>query len=399
MHDVEKLLTEELRSEGGMLLLDAGAVLAGVRRRRRNRRTVALASVVVVALTGGVAAMVLRAPGPGSADGLVPAHEGGSRVRPRSIRALVIAPDRQGYALSTDCGGGKDCQFRFGVSDDGGSRWTWRPFPGQAAAEGYGMLPFAGGAVVVTADAPDGPKRWVTSDAGRTWKTVSAEPQPPSGADPGNAVVGFGCAKGCAQYGPILQFPDGTTRQIVTGAVPGLGKDYRALPGTDPVVAKDGSIWAAVITTTPDGASSPAVSRDGGHSWIKGPSRIGQPLVVTSWDGQIGYARTQAQDDTVAIQRTGDGGKTWQPFALPKQIRVTNGLTIQLAGPDTLLVHDAGTDALYRSTGNGGFEQVPGVPKFALLLRPSGGDLIGFPDREGFFYASADGVHWRKLGI
>jgi len=202
------------------------------------------------------------------------------------------------------------------------------PMSLQAVVEPLGRLP-----AYVTAFDPERPGRvyaggWVSNDRGRHWEplvgadgrivtVLGARRSPPMAAGPGSRIL-------CA--GVLFEEP---------GAALGRGEvaAVAAWDGAEWSVAVPGDAWlrgpgmaaARTIPVIDDAAYTPeGVPVVASNGWLESPGRAsiwsGSVLALLfASDGRlyaIPRARLRAGDSTGAIERSSDGGRTWETIAI-----------------------------------------------------------------------------------
>jgi hypothetical protein len=351
--------------------------------RRRLRGRVAGAAVVTMAGVGAAGLTV----------NLLPASEG-------SILAGPSAPAASSEAINMANGYGPtiavgdlthlyltyttdracqpaDCVFMLAASTDRGV--TWQPsrrLPVPASAVFPVLTPLSATTLLMSSAAPasDAEDYLASTDAGRTWHTVTV-------TQVGSIPTGW-------RLLPTAQtaFPTAATllaADPTTGNVVRLAPDPAISAGAPVDVPTSAGLWlsgnellpvptGSVVpeaVTQPNGSrvdilrgpGTVAVSHDGGRTWQR--SRFpdmnngydgGNPPIVATYDGRTAYVLVP-KGDTVVVYRSADSGATWAPTggtlpATRSQVAVS-AAAVRRDG--TLLIeltNNGATKAAYAST-------------------------------------------------
>jgi photosystem II stability/assembly factor-like uncharacterized protein len=274
-------------------------------------------------------------------------------VPPASIDNVAFGAAGQGWLVASACGSGQGAIYR---TADSGRRWTRYGFHGHSCAGGANFL----------LDALDAKRAWVmqnepagsfarlfrTTDGGRTWRGVNAEP-PDLGA-----VTFVSARRGWLAGGRFFQTADGgrtwkreplpaprgyrgTLRDLSRafffgrdGFVAGEyyrkrdvlgfyrtkdgGRSWRlaaTLPGSGPYVFRQftvSAVSASTIWLLTSGAKPVAnVTTDGGRHWSRHPlaQRLFAPVALSARVAAASNFRGRPYI-------TRDGGRTWRPLKL-----------------------------------------------------------------------------------
>lgn len=195
-----------------------------------------------------------------------------------------------------------------------------------------------------------------------------------------------------------------------TGALETLDPDsgeYQPLPSQPPLddiqvvggIPAAAGLWLTGIDPS-SGRVSVATSRDAGRTWTATPLAViagVQPPSLASRDGTTAYLLVRANDRTMRLYRTRDGGHSWTrlPVALPWSDDPTAAYGIVML-PDGSLLSWLGTDPTkYARSADDG-------ETFTRVSGP-GGPVIAVPD--GYVAVSrrpklsSDGVTWTEAAL
>lgn len=368
--------------------------------------------------------------------------------------AAFFTDVKHGYATVLQCAQFSDpdtCTEELALSVDGGAHWTRQKLPAEVgqglSVAGARLYPVGDGAIVLdvpgslppeaisNAEAspsatPDlsqwkAGQRWYTADGGRTWQpraraATQSIAEIPAGArlilplpDPVPSVGGPATFATRAQ----VLMPDGSVR-LLTGGPSGQG--FTDAPVT---VAPDGRIWVpgfAMNPTTKAVAVRLLTSTDRGHSFVQVPMpKIAAPPMVMTGDGRAVHLVEFDGQGGMRIQRTVNGGTSWQELKPPPALKVQRGEHTQAmidlvasgaAGPGGLTVAAMPDGALLLSNGSNLFRLAPGATTFAKLggvptifgLIPAGPVTLAFGLTSvgaPTFYTTTDGKRWVPFAL
>jgi hypothetical protein len=377
------------------------------------------------------------------------------------VQKLAYAPGTafftditHGYATVLHCVQFSDpqtCTEELALTTDRGAHWTRQKLPAEVgkglAVAGARLYPIGDGAIVLDVPGTLPPEalsnveaspsatpdlsqwkpgqRWYSADGGRTWQPRARVPAesiaeiPPGGRlilplpDPVPTVGGPPTFATRAQ----VLMPDGRVR-LLTGGPSGQG--FTDAPVT---VAPDGRIWVPGFAVNPD-TKAVAVrlltSADRGRTFtrVAMPKITAPPMVVTG-DGRTVHLVEFDGQGVMRIQRTTNGGGSWQELKPPPALKVQRGEHTQAmidlvasgtAGPGGLTVAPVGDGSLLLSNGSSLFRLAPGARTFAKVagaptvfgLMPAGPVTLAFGlTRAGTptFYATADGKRWVPFAL
>jgi hypothetical protein len=360
----------------------------------------------------------------------------------------------RGYATvlhCTDLSNPDTCTEELALTRDGGAHWARQKLPAEVgqglAVAGARLYPVGVGAIVLDVPGSLPPEavpdteaspsatpdlsqwkpgqRWYTADGGRTWQRRVRTPsqsiaEVPPGArlilplpDPVPTVGGPSTFATRAQ----VLMPDGSAR-LLTGGPSGQG--FTDAPVT---VAPDGRIWVPGFAMNPK-TKAVAVrlltSTDRGRSFaaVAMPKITAPPTVVTG-DGRAVHLVEYDGQGAMRIQRTTNGGTSWQELKPPPPLKVQRGVHTQAmidlvasgaAGPGGLTTAPLRDGSLLLSNGSSLFRLAPGAKAFAKLtgvptvfgLIPAGPVTLAFGLTKAgtpTFYSTTDGRRWVPFAL
>jgi photosystem II stability/assembly factor-like uncharacterized protein len=404
-------------------------VVRRVARRRRSARMAGAALTVAAVAVAGAAAGL---PGAGHPEFGGPAFEphrtpdfiptpGGTPV-PGEVRSddkaptgpMVIGDLDHLYVRWHDCRSADDCALMVAATADGGA--TWRSFPLPVGRNAMTDVRAVGPRTLVAwaqsdpADGGEMTQTWhASADGGATWREVS--PRTVDTIPAGWRVLDdFEYLRGGVTAvdpatGDVAALAPRTLSmaKAVAGLPPTAGLWVSGYLGTttDPGTGPSGQDAAGRTLGT---GSAVEVSRDGGRTWqrhaftedlVAADSAAGAAAIATD-DGQLVYAIGRV-DGKLRIQRSLDGGKTWQRTAAEHEVGTR---PIQAAmGPDGRLVIQAGPEdaqpvLMFESRDGGAtIQQLPVGPGGSAVQVPGGYAQSGWPSSSGA-WLSADGTQW-----
>lgn len=365
--------------------------------RSRRRRSVAVAATALAVLTG-----VFMVPKIAQLERPAPT----ARPSPSSGPTL---PGKPGDFTLTGPESGVDvrvdgCVLRFAHTTDGGRTWSdWDDARYQATR----CAPEAAGSgsnleYSVLGDRTylisDGGLRRVSTDYGRTWRDVqqaiSAVPTFPPTARP--VLCQFACL---VMEQPLAVDPSTGRVYRLSGPPPSLLPLFSVYP------ASDGSIWA---TYGVNQATVGARSTDRGATWTTWTAPTDKHvLALVAADERKGYQLVADADGAVALERTGDGGRSWSttliglPAAAHWDLTVGKDgslLAVAQTGPDgarvmeVLVSRDEGRSLTVARGGGMPVASICVAPGYAWLF--GGGDPKAEADH---LVLTQDGRTWEQF--
>ncbi|WP_433059889.1 hypothetical protein [Dactylosporangium sp. CS-033363] len=416
--------------------LSADGVYAEAFRRQRNRTTAWVAGgVTALLLAAGTGGAVLNrsAPAPAgpSTSPSTPAT-GAARAEPQGPVVRVEASDAEHlYATVNDCTG--RCRLKLIGTDDGGRTWTVRQDDfgnGDFTVPVPGVLFRAVGTINDKYDgqAANGPKTYyayqMSSDGGRTWRGMQESAQAVAEMSAGGWLD-----RPCWSADDPCLFK---AFDPVNAKIAPL-KNQPPIDGEVAYVPTAAGLWVAGTHKQSERAAV-AVSHDRGRTWTTREFGDAQPtqrpsVVAFTADGVTGYvivqethldldrndratatATAQPNTTTGLVQRTADGGQTWQEVdlghTLPVQYTIFNGDGF-VAGDGTHVVFVRGDGPVQWVSGKDGTYQ-PGRPAgLGEKLTSNGGHPIVITVAKGLYlafdsnaaYRSADGRTFTRIPV
>lgn len=469
MPELERELDEEptVRSDEDRVPLRPVPPRKPIRGHKQPKRKSGAGVLIVVACIVAAAVVGLRlyqAQSGGGSNGepaaTGPALSAAEAKIDQLVRKMPYAPGaafftdlKHGYATVLRCTQFSDpdtCTEELALTIDGGAHWVRQKLPidvGQGlAVAGARLYPVGDGAIVLDVPGTLPPEampnveaspsarpdlsqwkpgqRWYTPDGGRTWQRRSRVPAqsiaeiPPGGRlilplpDPSPTVGG----SVFATRAQVLM-PDGNVRLLAGGP---SGQGFTDAPVT---VAPDGRIWVpgfAMNPKTKTVAVRLLTSTDRGRSFaqVAMPKITAPPMVVTG-DGRAVHLIEYDGQGAMRIQRTTNGGTSWQELKPPPALKVQRGEHTQAlidlvasgtAGPGGLTTAPMPDGSLLLSNGSSLFRLAPGAATFAKVagvptvfgLIPAGPVTLAFGlTRAGAptFYTTTDGKRWAPFAL
>jgi hypothetical protein len=439
-----------------------------IRGHKQPKRTSGAGVLIVVAciVAAAVVGVRLYQARSGSSKSAEPASTGpvlspAEAKVDQLVQKMAYAPGsafftdlKRGYATVLRCTQFSDpdtCTEELALTVDGGAHWTRQELPTEVGkglrVAGARLYPVGDGAIVLDVpgslppeavpdtDAspsatPDLSKwkpgqRWYTADGGRTWQRRARVPAqaieeiPPGGRlilplpDPA-PTVGTGSA--FATRAQVLM-PDGSVR-LLTGGPSGQG--FTDAPVT---VAADGRIWVPGFAMNPKTKAVAVrllVSGDRGRTFARvSMPKISAPPTVVTGDGRAVHLVEYDGEGAMRIQRTTNGGTSWQELKPPPALKVQRGEHTQAmidlvasgaAGPGGLTTAPMRDGSLLLSNGSNLFRLAPGATTFTKVagvptvfgLIPAGPVTLAFGlTKVGTptFYATTDGKRWVPFAL
>jgi hypothetical protein len=375
--------------------------------------------------------------------------------------AATFTDASHGFVLVARCGAGRiaNCVPHVSVTSDGGATWVQRGLPaGSDGQHGGQLIALAGerlvfdqpdsfvGAMELGSMATSGPqgqhsmdvttmsgyqpaRRWLSPDAGRSWREV---PRQPAGVvaeiPPGSRLFYPTPAIAYATMGPepvgssgvsFVRSPvraevfgaDGTS---VTLANPPVGE--AGFVGAETARASDGSIWVAarrvVARTTVSGQTASdkltfleadiQVSRDRGRTWrsVTLPPFRGQSGFTTG-DGHTLYLLDN-ESGSAGLTFSRDAGASWQTLELadPATGPVGRGPRLAsmaaLADGTALVALDGG---LQRFDPRSATVTAVRTGVTVMVVRPAGMWAVASASDSMTHLATSDGLTWRRISL
>ncbi|MEU7824612.1 hypothetical protein [Catellatospora sp. NPDC049133] len=398
MHDVERLLRDELNRRSELPAPSAAAVVTtvhGLRRRRRITAVAALCGVAVLATLAGTIS-VLR-PTAGSVPPAVPPSPAGpvSLTEPPEVG---FADADHGFALARSCPA-DPCQLYLARTADGGASWQHHAVPGEtmpADQRSPQLTLRVLSATTVALDSFDGTRRKFTTDGGQSWTSPPLEPlgtveEIPDG---GLAQVRSNTGK---PIDIVVLRPDGSSALLAT---PPPTRPLTSM-WTNVLRADDGSLW---VHGGDDTRTWLWVSRDRGRTWRDVPlpgdaARAGAGRGPHVEHGRILYVVESSPKRRV--WRSTDDGAHWADLGrdLPPDPSGEAGLGSVACFDGTLLVYEPLSGAVYRAMpSEAKLGRVGDVP---LWQRAGGRYLRGAGPKgsAGPYEHSPDGLTWTELKL
>ena len=415
---------------------DATSVLADIQHRlheqphRRHVRplTATGTAVAVVAIAVGTTLVVNGVHSATPAKPSTPAHvltltdkvgRFGTPIGGRFVDRQhgFVALERCTYstisaAESVDPGFPLSCESVLESTSDGGATFQRRTLP---TSIGYGddarLIVFDATHLAVTRGTSDSTirgksvtvaaGRWISSDAGSTWTTVSLQPGTPVSWVPAGAQL---LSYQDNQIGPpAVMTPDGVIHQLTpTGPLAASlasGPQYPWFALTQ----AGGSYFFYQVGDAEHPAPNAGlmVSRDRGRTWqtARLPSGVVFPYVIGS-DGSWTYAMAYpaSAKQSMTFISSSDGGRTWKRVTL-RNTQPVDGMGWG-AAPAGGVVFDGGSH-LWHTNGAGAFTRLPDTvvtknlaglgPVMVAIRVASGSDIT--------LATSTDGIHWKNATI
>jgi hypothetical protein len=399
--DLRDLFEELTREPAPPTRSTAEATYAEGRRRWRRRRAVtAAAATVLAAVTAGGIALATAPTASGPAD---PAAAPAGAVSGGMVVWTGAADARHLYVGYAACPDGSCPKWivRLVGSDDGGRTWTERA--GRVSLVGLDVL----GPRVLVQDgpAPSGPS--VSTDGGRTWRSVGFHEAPRS---PDGGMLLY-CATTRHEAGCELTVLDPAAgTHALLARPPAL-----ALTVVGPVYGLGGAAWMA---GTDGGRPAVAVSRDDGRTWSTHtfPEPAGcadhlcEPLEVATVDGRTVFVVITDSIDRrrVVYRSVADGA--WQRLAGADQVPYDG-----VGGPGSFVLAD-GTHVLQQTLSDRPSRdrvrfwaldgdtyrpiELDGLPDMVYPIRRTADGWYythTYGETRGQVYGSADGRHWTPI--
>ncbi|WP_155371720.1 hypothetical protein [Catellatospora vulcania] len=395
MHDVERLLRDELGRRSALPAPSAAAVVTAVHGLRRRRRitTAALCAVAVLATLAGTVS-VLR-PTASAPPAFPPPVVGPvSLTLPPDVR---FADADHGFALARSCLA-DSCQLYLAATTDGGASWQRHPVPGETfpAEQGgqVGLLVLS--ATTVALDAFDGTRRKFTTDGGRTWTSPPMEPQGTVAEIPDGGSGEIRSNPGQPIDIVVLR-PDGTSALLAT---PPVTRPLTSM-ATHVQRADDGSDW---VYGGDDTRTWLWVSRDRGRTWREVPLPGDAAAPGGGQGPHLEHGRIVYVVETSPkrrVWRSFDDGAHWADLGkdLPPDPDGEAGLGAVVAFDGTLFVYEPATGAVYRAMPT---EQRLGRVGDVPIWHRAGSRYLrgaGPKASDGPFEHSADGLTWTELSL
>ncbi len=245
--------------------------------------------------------------------------------------------------------------------------------------------------------------RWVSSDGGVTWKSVSLDPGSPVAEIPTGAQI---LVDGQGARPTAVVTRDGVSHEL-TPAAAMMTPDFYVSADYAPMGDVNGSyfIYDATADTNIVGPEPPdnglRVSLDMGRTWspVHLPTGATGPTVVGS-DGNWWYATAfgRRMEDPYMVLASSDGGLTWQPMTVPPPSPagyLPGGYTTLPDGGGIL--YGDGTD-LWQAVGAGRFTRIPDEVKteFIVGLGPVVAALRMTSNGTITLATTTDGTHWKN---
>jgi hypothetical protein len=384
-------------------VVDRIRVRAAQRTSRKRTLAAALAAIVVLAVV--VPLLRVEEP-PAPAAATAPSTSWTPPPAPRQIfiAGVQFADDHHVFALRADCPS-SDCDLDLLASDDG-RHWTSRPVrkpaqdrPMMGVLLVLGPLEVAVDWFPVTAASAE-VYRVHSTDGGRSWKSVAAEPRGTLSHIPAGGVLQPSCLGDldrCTDFRPSVVVP-GTGS---TGRLTSAPRLEQAYPG---VVPLDGNRWwiAGIVPGTQQWAVS--ISSDSGRTWTT--SRLVRPRtnISDSWSvvgyGNDLYACAMGQVDSddfamVSIFHSTDGGRSWRLTSGAKPLRTSSALVAAADG--TLLTNTEGGDMLVSHDQGRTFTRT--ATRFTGYAYWAGAGYVAADSSRHRTLFSRDGLSWQELNL
>ncbi|MEV0459469.1 sialidase family protein [Catellatospora methionotrophica] len=399
MHDVERLLRDELRRRSQLPPPSAAAVVTAVHGLRRRRRITGVAAVCAVAVLATVAGTVatLR-PTAGSAPPAFPPPPPGT-VSMLAEPEVHFADADHGFALAQACPADV-CQLYLAQTVDGGASWQPRPVPGATFPSGRrGSLATLRvlGATTVALDTFESPTRRFTTDGGRTWTEQPVQPRGTVPEIPEGGLAEVRSEPG-KPIGIVVLLPDGTSSTLAT---PPVTRPLTSM-WSNVLRADDGSDW---VYGGDDTRTWLWVSRDRGRTWREVPLPGDAALPGNGQGPEIAHGRIVYVVESYPkrrVWRSVDDGAHWADLGrdLPPDPGGDIGLGAVVAFDGTLFVFGPPLPVtVYRAMpSEDRLGRVGDVPPWqrvgARYLQGSGPKGTEQP-----FRLSADGLTWTELRL
>jgi hypothetical protein len=430
MESLESLSREELSLHTDYPRGSVSDLIANTRRLRRRRvsSSAAMAVVIVIALVSVVMLQVGRGrphppaePTPSTAD--VQAYEDFfvnlATTTGIPIGGVFLDKDNA-ILLAARCTAPPQasCRARLKVSTDGGLSFTDRMVaPADSPPFLYGSMRIFDENVVVVdvtveethAQTPGGSptaeptlrdRRWITSDAGRTWREGSTVPVDTVNSIPAGARL---ITQGIDDGPPVVLTSDGRSHHL--GTAPDGAVFTRGYANYNTGDAYEGSFLLS------DEAGDILVSTDRGATWQRAETAGARRLAVIEAAAGRVYAISMedlnGETGPPVLWVSENQGRAWHPVPLPPLTPVT-GMTTEspntpLATTSIAVLTDGGvlvTDSvkMWRlAPGGTGFAPIANNGTVAMLgLR---GAVIGVrgPTESPVYYLTTDGTDWRPI--
>lgn len=396
MHDVERLLRDELTRRSQLPAPTGAAVVTavhGVRRRRRLTTVAALCAVTVLAtLAGTISALRPTA----SAPPAVPAPPVGEvwLTLPPDVR---FADADHGFALARSCPENL-CQLYLAATTDGGASWQRHPVPGETFPEEQRSPQVTLrvlGPTTVALDSFDGTRRRFTADGGRIWTSPAVGPRGTVAEIPDGGLAQVR-SNTDAPIDIVVLRPDGSSALLAT---PPPTKPLTSM-WTDVQRADDGSLW---VHGGDDTKTWLWVSRDRGRTWRDVPlpgdaARAGAGRGPHVEFGRILYVVEASER---RVWRSTDDGAHWADIgkALPPDSGGDAGLGSVVCFDGTLLVYEPLSGAVFRAMPSE--DRLGRVGDAPIWDRAGGRYLrgVGPKGSDGPYEHSPDGLTWTELRL
>ncbi|MEU8081814.1 hypothetical protein AB0B31_40920 [Catellatospora citrea] len=399
MHDVERLLREELSRRSELPPPSAAAVVTAVHGLRRRRRITAVAALgavaVLVTLAGTITAL---RPTAGSLPPAFPPPAPAGSVSLTELPEVWFADADHGFALAQSCLA-DPCQLYVAQTTDGGASWQRHAVPGEtfpAEQRSPRVTLRVLSATTLALDGFDGDRRRFTTDGGRTWTEQPVEPQGTVAEIPDGGLAQVRSNTGKPIDIVVLR-PDGTSALLAT---PPLTRPLTSM-WTNVAHGDDGSAW---VYGGDDTKTWLWLSRDRGRTWREvplpgdaaGPHAGRGPLLE---HGRILYVVETFPKRRA--WRSVDDGAHWADIGkdLPPDPGGDAGLGSVVCFDGTLLVYEPTSGAVYRAMPS---EDKLGRVGDAPIWQRAGGRYlrgVGPKGSDGPYEHSPDGLTWTELRL
>jgi hypothetical protein len=378
-------------------------VLARATQRATRKRMLAVAAAAVVVLAVVVPLLRVKETPPPVA--IPPPSTSWTPPSHKYVSEVEFADDHHAYALRADCPS-SDCDLELLESDDG-RHWTARPVRKPAQPEPMmGVLNVLGPLEVAVDWFPVSPPasqvyRVHSSDGGRSWKSMSAEPRRTLSKIPVGAML----------MPPCFARSDPCTDDVPTLILPGGGESARlasaprllqAYPSRVPLA---GNRWwiTGLVPGTQQWAV--AISGDNGRTWTLSRLALPRKNISDAWAvvgyGENLYACAMGPVDgsdwaLVSIFHSGDGGRSWQRTS-GKPLRTASAPVAAADG--TLLTNTENGESLVSRDHGRTFTKTE--PRFTGYAYWAGAGYVAMsepgPGHPVLF--SRDGLSWHDLHV